>query len=245
MSTDGSGCALGVSGQTLSAWRDGALPDVEARRIAGHVAACHACQRRLARFERIASALRRQPAPNLGARTWAGIQAHLAAKKRRPVSGRHAAAFSGLGAAAAAAVVALLLASVLSHRPGGSTGLVGGGGPATATPAPPPACAGFLAGYHTQLPNPDYTSTNVYADIPLPPESRIVPDDASGGVRGYDICGPGTVASVASFMRARLTALGWTPAGDGVWTKAGHTLTVRVTAATDWTISWRDPDLHF
>jgi hypothetical protein len=54
----------------------------------------------------------------------------------------------------------------------------------------------FLPGYTPQL--------------PLPPLSSTVPDDASGGLRGYAICSPGTAQSVSVFMTKELPATGWT-----------------------------------
>lgn len=54
----------------------------------------------------------------------------------------------------------------------------------------------FLPGYTPQL--------------PLPPLSSTVPDNAMGGLRGYDICSPGTAQSVHSFMAKELSATGWT-----------------------------------
>jgi hypothetical protein len=46
--------------------------------------------------------------------------------------------------------------------------------------------------------------------LPLPPLSSTVPDNASGGLRGYDICSPGTAQSVQAFMAKELPATGWT-----------------------------------
>lgn len=116
---------------------------------------------------------------------------------------------------------------------------------ATAPPAPNCDNQGstFSTGYYYKLPDPGYKSTNVYANIPLPPLSRIVPDDASGGVRGYGICSAGTVASITSFMNTQLTASGWSTTGGGNWVKSGYSLTVSVSSPTFWTISWHDPDL--
>jgi len=112
----------------------------------------------------------------------------------------------------------------------------------------PPAanCTGsYLWGYYDQIPDPGYKSTNVYANIPMPPVSRIRPDDASGGVRGYDVCSPGTVASITVFMSTHLTGLGWTSAGNGLWKKNGYSLQMNLRSPTDWNIWWRDPDIHF
>jgi hypothetical protein len=241
MSVNQSTCSLGVSRETLSAWRDRALPDAEAQRIAAHVARCSACQRRLAQFARIAAAVQRQPAPDLRVRTWRGLQVRLTRRGGQPMHARLVAAFRGIGATAVVALIAALFVVVLSHRPGANTrpaGVV-----ASATPAP--ECPNFPTGYYAQIPNPGYTSTDVFANLPLPPESRIVPNDASGGERGYDVCSAGTVASITSFMAEHLAALGWTAAGGGVWTKDGYSLTVLIPSATDWNIHWRDPDLHF
>lgn len=54
----------------------------------------------------------------------------------------------------------------------------------------------FLPGYTPQL--------------PLPPLSSTVPDNASGGLRGFDICSPGTAQSVRDFMLKELPVTGWT-----------------------------------
>ncbi len=52
---------------------------------------------------------------------------------------------------------------------------------------------------------PDYTP-----QVPLPPLSSTVQDNAAGGLRGYDICSPGTAQSVSAFMTKELPATGWT-----------------------------------
>lgn len=260
MSTSPAPCPLGISRETLSAWRDRALADTEARRLTQHVVHCPACQRRLDQFARIAMALQRAHEPDLRAHTWRGIQEQLVHRNRRPTALRrvlHPHRFGGLssiggiggiGATALVVLVALLALVIFAHRPNMRVG-PGVPGPATHTATAivtqtPPVCPNFPAGYHAQLPDPNYTSTTVYADIPLPSYSLIVPDDASGGVRGYAICSAGTVASISSYMSAHLTALGWATQGGGVWTKNGYTLTVQITSPTNWTISWRDPDLH-
>jgi hypothetical protein len=248
MSDRRSPCSLGLSREILSAWRDRLLPEIEAQRITRHVATCSTCQARLAQFDRIAAALRRQPAPDLRAQTWRGLQARLARKERRPLRLPRTAAFRGLGATAFVAAIIVLFVVILGHqRPSTSNST----GPASNTPTPTatatsvPDCPNFPAGYYTQIPNPGYTSTDVFANIPLPPSSRIVPNDASGGLRGYDVCSAGTVDSITSYMTAHLTELGWTSQGGGIWTKNGYSLTVRIPSAAQWNVSWRDPDQHF
>lgn len=117
---------------------------------------------------------------------------------------------------------------------------------ATAPPAPNCSIPSniFLPGYYYKLPDPGYAATNLYADIPLPPLSRIVPDDALGGQRGYEMCSAGTAASITAFMNTQLTSLGWTTAGNGMWTQRGFSLTILLTAPTGWVIWWHDPDYH-
>jgi hypothetical protein len=127
----------------------------------------------------------------------------------------------------------------------------------TATPVPPTATATltppdcsvtgdtYLPGYYDTLPDPHYTTTQVYADIPLPPLSRIVGDSAAGGQRGYDICSAGTIESITDFMNTHLTSLGWANAGSGTWTKSGYKLNVVINSTITWNINWRDPDIHF
>jgi YVTN family beta-propeller protein len=57
------GCALGVSVQALSAWRDQALSAVEQERMRVHIAGCASCQRRLAQYDAVARALKTVPTP--------------------------------------------------------------------------------------------------------------------------------------------------------------------------------------
>jgi hypothetical protein len=366
MRNDTAPCALGLSREQLSAWRDQTLPAAEAQRIARHVPECAACQRRLAQFARIAAAVQ-QPAPDLRAQTWSGLQARLSQKEQRPMQFPRA-AFGGIGAVAALALLAVLFVLVLNQRAGGNTkpgtsstalscaSALPGSGPASAgshftdlplpahsvsaaptqtggggdgqftlydlelctsasspsavnaffaglpashwqpsntfpadgayqsscggpycwakdaryvslaepitdrgggieryhltlaVPPPAPDCSAsgntFSTGYYYQLPNPNYTTTQVYADIPLPPLSRIVRNDASGGQRGYNMCSAGTVASITAFMNAHLTTLGWTSSGNGTWTQNGYILTISIPSPTDWNIGWHDPDLH-
>jgi hypothetical protein len=100
----------------------------------------------------------------------------------------------------------------------------------------------FPQGYYYKIPDPHYKATNVFANIPLPPLSRIIQDDASGGQRGYDVCSAGTIVSITSFMETNLTKLGWTKGNNGIWTKDGFQLTIRMDASTHWLIGWHNPD---
>lgn len=84
--------------------------------------------------------------------------------------------------------------------------------------------------------------------LPLPPLSSTVPDDASGGLRGYDICSPGTAQSVSAFMAKELPATGWTkiaavPAcfyGAECWQNGSAVISWNAgTDPLDWHIAWR------
>jgi hypothetical protein len=84
--------------------------------------------------------------------------------------------------------------------------------------------------------------------LPLPPLSSTVPDDASGGVRGYDICSPGTAQSVSVFMMKELPATGWTkiaanPAcyyASQCWKNGSAVISWDTRdAPLDWIIAWR------
>jgi Putative zinc-finger len=48
------GCALGLTTDTLSAWRDGGLQGDVEQRIRQHTATCAACQQRLNGFATVA-----------------------------------------------------------------------------------------------------------------------------------------------------------------------------------------------
>ena len=382
MSQDRSHCALGLSRQQLSAWRDRVLPEADAQRIALHVMDCATCQHRLDQFAQIAAAIQRQPAPDLRAQTWRGIQRRISRREQPSMRFPRAAALSGLGAVALVAIIVGLFVFVLQRPPSNNgepaagaptatTNVVAtptlqpsvsscadalpGAGPASAGPsfsdlplppnsvstaptqsggggagqftlyqvqmctadssaaavnaffsglpshgwlhsntfpadgsfqsacssslcwakdvryvslkqpindfggveryqltiatAPPaPNCSGsgntFSSGYYYTIPDPHYTATNVFANIPLPPLTRIVPDDASGGQRGYELCSAGTTASISSFMTKNLTNEGWTSTGGGNWSKSGYSLTVILNSPTAWVITWRDPDFH-
>lgn len=67
--------------------------------------------------------------------------------------------------------------------------------------------------------------------FPLPPFSDTVPDNASGGFQGEDICSPGTAASVTQFLTTEVPVAGWTKVTTSdphctnpanCWTKGGQ-----------------------
>lgn len=85
--------------------------------------------------------------------------------------------------------------------------------------------------------------------VPLPPLSRTVGNNASGGIRGTDVCSAGTVASISAFMTASLTAVGYTlVASDSrcfyqaqCWASTTSAVSWDVTDPTDWHIVYRAP----
>lgn len=87
--------------------------------------------------------------------------------------------------------------------------------------------------------------TTAYGTVPLPPISRTVPNDASGGVRGYDICSFGTAATITAFLQQNLPAYGWTlvstSGGIQSWKSSSGTINWSVTDPLDWNINWRVP----
>jgi hypothetical protein len=83
-------------------------------------------------------------------------------------------------------------------------------------------------------------------DAPLPPLTLGVPDDASGGLSGEDLCSPGTATSVAAFMTKALAAAGWTKGSSAkcffsaqCWTKGSDAISWQVTDPKDWMVAYR------
>lgn len=84
--------------------------------------------------------------------------------------------------------------------------------------------------------------------FPLPPLSSTVPDDASGGLRGYDVCSPGTAQSVNAFLTKELPATGWTKIATSsacfyssqCWRNGSTILSWNVgNDPLNWNIAWR------
>lgn len=96
----------------FSDYRDGALSEIEAETVRGHLAVCAGCARVWQRYEGTLSALR-QLAPTMPAGMEAGSRQQVLGGRswRRPPLPRPA-----LGALAAAAVVAVALAGVLAQQ---------------------------------------------------------------------------------------------------------------------------------
>jgi virginiamycin B lyase len=106
------GCALGVSVQTLSAWRDQALLAQEQERLRVHITGCDGCRRRLTQYDVIAHALKTLAVPEP-----VGAYGHNPRREtmRGGGSGRRwPAPPTGLGALVAALVLVALASSLFS-----------------------------------------------------------------------------------------------------------------------------------
>ena len=105
----------------------------------------------------------------------------------------------------------------------------------------PPACGANFNGDQSY----QNTLTTAYGTVPLPPISRTVPNDASGGVRGYDICSAGTAATITAFLQQNLPAYGWTlvssSGGIQSWKSSKGTINWSVSDPLEWNINWRIP----
>lgn len=79
--------------------------------------------------------------------------------------------------------------------------------------------------------------------VPVPPLSDTVPDDAAGGVRGFDLCSPGTSASITAFLTKELSATGWKQGTSSACIYASECW-VQGTAAISWDVSGGPTNWH-
>jgi hypothetical protein len=178
----------------------------------------------------------------------------MARSMARPVRpsyrARPASLVQRLGSLAAVVVVVALVGGMAlvfyaAHHPNG--GEPGGGAapthPAATSTSAPPACGPNFSGAGSQ--SYQSTLTTAYGTVPLPPLSRTVPNDASGGVRGYDICSAGTAFDVTAFMEQNLPPYGWTlvssSGGVETWQSSTGTIDWSVPDPLEWNINWRVP----
>jgi hypothetical protein len=133
-------CALGLTTETLSSWRDDGLRGDEEQWMRRHVATCAACEQRLEGFATVARALGRQRDLEPGDRVWRGVQERLAAQRRDRNVLMHHSALSRQEVIAAASVIlvvgllAYVLYAVRAHR-------IEGAPTSTATSATTPTLA--------------------------------------------------------------------------------------------------------
>jgi hypothetical protein len=119
------GCALGLTTDALSAWRDGGFHGDEEQRIRQHATTCAACQQRLNGFATVARALERQRELEPGDRIWRSVQDRLASQTRGRSVFLRPSVWSWQGVAAVASVILVvgLLAAVLNALRTPSSGL--------------------------------------------------------------------------------------------------------------------------
>jgi hypothetical protein len=112
----------------------------------------------------------------------------------------------------------------------------------TTAPAAPSCGSNF-----TNSPLKGYLLTSFFG-APLPPLTLAAPDNASGGLRGEDLCGPGTAASITAFLNKALSAAGWIKGSDSkcffsaqCWTKGSNAISWQVNDPKDWMVAYRQP----
>jgi hypothetical protein len=105
----------------------------------------------------------------------------------------------------------------------------------------PPTCGSNFSSSTSQ--NYVNTLATAYGTVLLPPESRTVQNDASGGVKGYAICSAGTATTITAFMEQNLPAYGWTfvstSGGVETWRSSSGTINWSVPDPLQWNIYWR------
>ncbi len=153
MARDTLDCAANIGDEMLSGWRDFPPSPAEAARIHEHVVACLACQRRLADFELVASALLRQREIEPDERILTAVRQRASRAGARSHHGVSRRIWSGLGALAASAAVVVLFVYVFG-------GIAGHPNPApTATTAKTPIAS------QTFAPSPTLPSAPALAPV--------------------------------------------------------------------------------
>jgi hypothetical protein len=106
-------CALGLTTETLSTWRDGGVRGEEEQRIRQHTTTCAACQQRLDGFAVVAHALERQRELEPGDRIWRGVQTRIASQRRTGIVLPRSLGWNWQGVVSAASVI--LIVSLLAY----------------------------------------------------------------------------------------------------------------------------------
>jgi hypothetical protein len=135
-------CTLGITDRTLSDFRSDGLSTKEMERLRAHVETCPACQQRLADYESLAEALRRQQELDGHAALWQSVRASIAASEvasgraRRRVRPAHASRrshsprfWAAFGSIAAVVALSIGFVALFVSR---------GGWPPTASTTPTP-----------------------------------------------------------------------------------------------------------
>ena len=185
-------CRLGISGDTLSAYRDRDLAPAEIQTVRAHIPTCAACQARLAAFDRVAQALRAERDLEPDGRIWATLHPRIIRKEHAAMNPRSIIS-GGIAALSVIIIVALFAVIFVNHR---------GGGPATATATLPPG----------------QTTTPPTKPTPLP---TGVPGTLSGLLTASQVWGTtGATVNTGSLTVGGITPdgqhiLGYQPSADG------------------------------
>src|SRR5262245_50677172 len=107
------GCALGLTTDTLSAWRDGGFQGDEEQRIRQHASTCAACQQRLDGFATVTRALERQQELEPGDRIWRGVQNRISSRRRTGIILPRSLGWNWQGVVAVTSVI--LVVSLLAY----------------------------------------------------------------------------------------------------------------------------------
>jgi YVTN family beta-propeller protein len=247
------GCTLNLSAETLSAWRDSALPGREQEHVSAHLPGCATCRSRLAEYDSMARALQTLSTPKpVGGY---GRNPRLQAANR----GRwtHARSSMGMPGWASALAAVLLLAAfaglfaVFASRRPSITVLPTPTSTVTATPTPvasvattldlttaptgtPPEAAGvwFLDVVDHRATQVNPTTNTVVASIPVPSDVYVlgatadalwVTRNSAGTVERLD---PHTGHVIATIPLQPHLRIGITFSANSLWVASGANNTV-------------------
>jgi len=115
------------------------------------------------------------------------------------------------------------------------------------TPPPTPTCSTNIASSLASLPYVNFTQLfNSY--VPWPSLTKILPNNAAGGMHGYVICSAGSTGlDIASIIDINLPKEGWTfvsgsviPGGvDQTWKSSTSTIHLNIVTPTEWELDYR------
>lgn len=111
-------CSENITSETLSAWGDGGLSEVEVARLRAHAAGCLACQERLRAYNQVSQLISGQRIPAAPPVDIAAIRAESHSQRGTPHTGKRRlprAVWGGLGAAMAAALLIAAFSQVFAR----------------------------------------------------------------------------------------------------------------------------------
>lgn len=113
-----------------------------------------------------------------------------------------------------------------------------------ALPPAAPSCNANFTG--SPVKGIQVTYATSYGSVPLPPVSRVAPDN-SAGHGGVDVCSAGTASSVLTFLSTYMPQVGWTlhaaSGSNQTWKSNSGCIAVSVPDPALWFVSWPNPGL--